>query len=506
MMRAAFAALLVACNLAAQDAPKILPPGYRVETIATPKGVAFGVGGMDFAADGTLYVCTREGDVWTRRGDEWRRFASGLHEPLGILVDSVDKVDSDHNRVFVVQRPELTELIDRDGNGVADEYRTVSAAWGLTDNYHEYAFGLIRDDEGNFYGTLNTTLSWKGWAGSDKWDLARVHDGKMGRAAKYRGWSWRVTPAGLFEPWSAGMRSPCGIGRNKLGEIFYTDNQGDWVATSGLHHVVKGRFHGHPSSLMDHPDWRGVDLNSVSIEKYGEVQTPPAVYFPHGDLASSPGEPVWDETAGKFGPFVGQVFLGDQTRSNLFRVQIEQVDGVYQGCAINFIDHLQCGVVRCRFAPDGSLWCGQTGRGWGSRGPAPFGLQRILWDGATTPFAIEAVSVARAGFVLRFTLPVDAVSATATASYEVRRWRYRYQPEYGSKKFDAASVKVEAATLSSDATSVELTLDAQSIESAEREAGALPWVYSITTTVKSEAPAATLTTATAYYTLHRWRK
>lgn len=476
------------------NTPKTLPPGYNVETIATPEGVAFGVGGMAFAKSGALFVCTREGDVWKRVDEQWTRFARGLHEPLGIFVDP------DDDRVFVVQRPELTELIDTDGDGVADYYKTVSSAWGLTDNYHEYAFGLVRDSAGNFYGTLNTTLSWKGWAGSDKWDLARVHDGKMGRAAKYRGWSFRVTPDGVFEPFSAGMRSPCGIGIDRDGELFYTDNQGDWVATSALYHVRKGRFHGHPSSLMDHPDYEGVDLNSISIEKYDEMRTPPAVNFPHGDLASSPGEPVWNYTGGKFGPFENQIFVGDQTRSNVFRVVLEEVDGEYQGCAINFIDHLQSGVVRSRFASDGSLWCGQTGRGWGSRGPAKFGIQRIVWDGETVPFEIESMQLTRDGFRVRFTKAVDASVAGTPSAYELERWKYRYQPQYGSKKFQKGPVEVNSATVDASGRSVDLVVD--SSDGKGLRAG---WMFQLRVKVPDEG-GAPLTNRTVWYTLNRLRK
>ena len=147
---------------------------------ARSDGHAFGVGGMSFAPDGRLFVSTREGQVWTYADGAWTLFADGLHEPLGVYVDPRT------SQVFCVQRPELTELIDGDGDGRAERFRTVCAGWGLTDNYHEYAYGLVRDAEGNFYGTLNTSLSWPGWAGSDKWDVARVHDCKMGRAAEYR--------------------------------------------------------------------------------------------------------------------------------------------------------------------------------------------------------------------------------------------------------------------------------------------------------------------------------
>lgn len=437
--------------------PNTLPDGYRVETIALPKGIAFGVSGMSFANDGTLFVTTREGEVWKLSNPQskdrsWHRFAVGLHEPLGIYVDP------DNNQIFVVQRPELTELLDTNNDGRADRFKTISAGWGLTDNYHEYAYGPVRDSKGNFYGTLNTTLSWPGWAGSDKWDMARVHDGKMGRAARYRGWSFRVTPDGNFKPWSSGLRSPAGIGINKQGELFCTDNQGDWVATSCLHVMAEGDFHGHPSSLMDHPDYSGIDLNSISIEQYAARRKPAAVNFPHGDLANSPGEPVVDDTNGAFGPFAGQLFIGDQTRSNVFRVALDKVAGDYQGCAINFIDHLQSGVVRSRFGADGSLWVGQTGRGWRSRGKALFGLERIVWDGKTIPFALHSVRLVRDGFEIRFTKPANGEQAALPSAYEVERWHYKHQPRYGSPKFDETKIAVQAVRLSDDKTTARLTM------------------------------------------------
>ena len=114
--------------------PKIIPSGYRVETIETPKGVPFGVGGLSFAADGTLYASTREGDVWTYKKGMWKLFAKGLHEPLGVFVDPKN------GRVFVVQRPELTELIDSDGDGVPDLYCVADGSPNL----------LYRNDGGHF--------------------------------------------------------------------------------------------------------------------------------------------------------------------------------------------------------------------------------------------------------------------------------------------------------------------------------------------------------------------
>jgi glucose/arabinose dehydrogenase len=51
-----------------------------------------------------------------------------------------------------------------------------------------------------------------------------------------------------MEPWAAGLRSPCGISMVD-DELFYTDNQGDWVGSGSIIPLRKGTFAGHPASL-----------------------------------------------------------------------------------------------------------------------------------------------------------------------------------------------------------------------------------------------------------------
>ena len=101
----------------------------------------------------------------------WRTFATGLHDPLGMLV-------REDGSVVVMQRPELTELVDVDGDGQADEYNTLCDDFGLSGNYHEFNFGPVEDDDGHLYFALNTAsnggrssrktwgvhLGWTRWA------------------------------------------------------------------------------------------------------------------------------------------------------------------------------------------------------------------------------------------------------------------------------------------------------------------------------------------------------
>ena len=119
---------------------------YTLEDIPTPAGLDPQVRGMDFMPDGRLAVCFHRGEIYTYQPEtgEWRLFAEGLQEPLGLVAVS----DSE---VVVVQRPEMTRIVDLDMDGVADLYSSLYDGFGMTGNYHEFAFGPIQDNEGNFY-------------------------------------------------------------------------------------------------------------------------------------------------------------------------------------------------------------------------------------------------------------------------------------------------------------------------------------------------------------------
>ncbi|MBK7222587.1 MAG: hypothetical protein IPH94_15105 [Saprospiraceae bacterium] len=88
-----------------------------------------------------------------------------------------------------------------------------------------------------------------------------------------------------MEPWASGMRSPCGLGMVN-GDLFYDDNQGDWIGSGAVWHVKKGAFTGHPaglkwtSKLPDSPISLGVDSLYAKVDprqvknKYGKYIKP----------------------------------------------------------------------------------------------------------------------------------------------------------------------------------------------------------------------------------------
>lgn len=409
---------------------------YRIETLPIPDDIVFEVGGMNFMPNGELMVSTRRGEVWSVdvENESWSLFASGLHEALGVL-------PAGPGEIIVTQRPELTRIKDTSGDGKADLFETLTDAWGISGNYHEYVFGPVRDEEGNLFGTLNV-----GWEdGGVSW-------------VPYRGWAFKLTPEGEFIPWATGLRSPSGIGIDPEGEIFVTDNQGDWFGTSPLVHVDRGDFFGHPAGLKWEEGYDGPeDPRTIAPEELAPRRKLPAAWFTFGPLGRSPSEPIWDTTGGSFGPFENQMFVGDQTHSNLMRIALEKVQGEYQGAIFPFREGFASGILRLAFAEDGALYVGQTDRGWGAAGGSPYALQRLIWTGEV-PMEIHTMNLTEDGFELTFTKPVDVASASDPSSYSLEHYHYLYRRGYGSPRVDVTSVEVNNVQVSADGMRVSLVL------------------------------------------------
>ncbi|MCA9074942.1 MAG: hypothetical protein KDA93_07915 [Planctomycetaceae bacterium] len=428
-----------------------------------PDGLALEISGMDFLDDGRLAVAIRKGDVWILDGvyDDppsnvtYNKFATALHEPLGLL-----QLDGD---LYTTQRSELTRLRDLDGDDVADEYLTVAKGWGVTGHYHEYAYGPKLDGDGDLWITLNIGLGLKGP------ELKRaLPNAALGyRQGRWRGWGMKVTSTGELVPVCAGMRSPAGLGANADGDMFYTDQQGNWVATNSLHHMRPGVFFHHAEALasMNEPGSTIHDVEKVpgglplpqALKEFKQLR-PPAVWFPYKKMGQSATDIMLDESDGKFGPFAGQLFVGEFTQAGINRVFLEKVDGEYQGACFPFRLGLASAVLRMVQGADGSMFIGLTNRGWSSLGDASYGLQRLVWTGQT-PLEIKEMRAQPDGFELLFTLPVDPKTAGDVTSYRMTSYTYLYHSTYGSDEIQVETPTITAAEVSEDRLRVRLRVD-----------------------------------------------
>ena len=424
---------------------------YRIVTLPIPEEAVLEVGGLDVLPDGQLAVATRRGDIWlvknpTMEGPArptFKRFAHGLHEALGVAYRD--------GAIYTAQRGELTRLRDMNGDGVADRYETVYS-WPLEGNYHEYSFGPLVRPDGTMIVTLN--LAWIGYGAS---------------LSKWRGWMLEITPDGEMTPIATGMRSPAGFGFNYEGDVFYGENQGDWIGSGYITHVEIGDFVGNPQGLR----WTDEPGSPLSIkpedipdssrpmvevkEEVPELKLP-AVWLPHTLMGVSTSDILADTTHGAFGPFAGQMFVGDQGQSRVMRVFLEKVNGVYQGAAFPFREGFSSGVLRMVWGKDGSMFVGMTSRGWGSTGRAPYGLQRVEWTGLT-PFEVHSVEARPDGFELTFTQPLDREIAGNPASYNVTGFTYQYHSKYGSPITNQEPAPVRAVQVSEDGMKARIAVD-----------------------------------------------
>jgi glucose/arabinose dehydrogenase len=419
---------------------------YVLESLPLPEGAVVEVGGLEWLPDGRLAVSTRRGEIWMADGTlddvskiKWKRYAHGLHEVLGLAYNKKD------GALYATQRGEITKILDRDGDGEADSFETFCDEWGINGNYHEYAFGSRFDPDGNLWIVLCLT----GSGGADK-------------NTPWRGWSLRIDSSGKAEPICSGVRSPGGIGMDHLGRMYYSDNQGLWTGTSCVKYLKPGHFTGNPTgniwydlapNLERPEDPKSDSRIHIEAEKI-PLFVPPVAQLPHSVLGKSTSGILCDETGGKFGPFGNQLFVYDQSFSNVVRLYVEEVNGVLQSAAFRFMEAEEgfgSGNLVGVFAPDGSMFVGGTNRGWGSRGKKTGAVDRVRWT-KKVPFEALTMQAKPDGFELTFTNPIDKASAESLEGYAMEAYTYVYKSGYGSPVVDKSVPKVTGVRVVDDKT------------------------------------------------------
>ncbi len=419
---------------------------YRIVEIPVPKQLSIEAGSFETLPDGRLAIGTRRGDIFLVSGamDEnplpkFHRYASGLDEVLGMSYRD--------GAFYVTQQTEVTRITDTDRDDRADRFETLSDVWGFK-HYHEFAFGSKLDREGNIWVALCLSKSYH----SD---------------APFRGWCLKVTPDGKTIPVCSGIRSPCGIGPNEHGVMFYAESQGPWNGSCSLKVLQPGGFMGHPVSfnwydLAPNMGPKPVEPNTRSrlLTERARVKelVPYAVVFPYIKMGRSISGFMVDRTGGKFGPFENQIFVGDFSLSVVMRATTEQVGGVWQGACYPFREGLATGLLAVQFTPQGNLVVGGTNRGWPVRGPREFAIQRLDWTGIV-PFEVKEINARPNGFLVTFTKPVDRQTAAQAESYSLTTYTHIYQQGYGSPEVDHTTPQVTGAVVSDDGRQVELKIN-----------------------------------------------
>lgn len=361
---------------------------YAIDTIEPPfknpwNALMF-FGDHDFLSDGTAMICTMQGDVWrveglddTLQNVRWKRFASGLHQALGLVVAN--------DKVYVLGRDQITALHDVNGDHEADYYECVSNAYTTSPAGHDFVCGLQRDDRGRFYTV------------SGPQGLIRISPGSP-----------------TVETLATGFRNPDGLGLAPDGTITVPNSEGEWTPASMVSEVKLGGHYGYTGP------------------KNGKVPDLPLVYLPRG-LDNSSGGQVY-VTSDRFGPLKDQFLHFSFGAGSWFLLLRENVDGQPQGAAVPLPGEFRSGVHRGRFNPkDGQLYVSGMA-GWGSYTTDDGCFQRVRYTGEPVQLPVAFHAHAN-GVLLTFSRPLDKTVAEDPKRHFAQVWNYRYSAGYGSPEF-----------------------------------------------------------------------
>lgn len=409
------------------DKLKLLNPSVKYSDIS-PNFNQFRVSGLDFFSDGRLAIATWDaaGTVYILENPSapkdqhnYKVFANGLHELLGLKI-----VDDE---IYVVQKSELTKLYDKDKDGIADEYICVSNRWPVSTNFHEFTFGPLYKN-GKFYISLAIAVNPGGASTNPQ--------------MKDRGSIIEIDPkTGDYQVITAGLRTPNGLMMNANGDMFVSDNQGDYLPASKIMHIKDGAFYNH-TYQPKHP----------FAEK---TVTQPAIWLQQGEIGNSP-------TQGAFVPhgrYKDQLLIGDIHHGGLKRVFLERVNGQIQGAVMRFTQGLRAGINRLTFDKNNTLYLGGAGvsGNWKTSNQKLDGLMTMeLYQ--KDLFEIIKMEIHSDGLKLYFSKSLKPEIAWNPQHYQITQWGYKPTHQYGGPKIDPKKLEITHVSLSEDGKSASLKI------------------------------------------------
>ncbi len=388
--------------------------------------------GLDYLDDGRLAVCTWDGDVWLVKSIvaannqpevlQWKRITSGLFQPLGIKV-----VDG---AIYVTCRDQIVRLHDLNSDEEIDFQECFNNDQQVTEHFHEFAMGLQRDTQGNFY-----------YAKSARHALKAI--------VPQHGTLLKVSPDGSkTEIIANGFRAANGVCLNPDGTFFVTDQEGHWNP--------KNRINWVRVSNSSEPNFYGNMFGYSNVTDASDSAMEQPLCWITNEFDRSPGELLWVDSK-SWGPLNGALLNLSYGTGKAFFVPYEKIGDTLQGGMIQLpIDALPTGIMRGRFSPtDHHLYaCGMFA--WAGNAQHPGGLYRIRATGR--PFQLPTqIHCTSKGIELPFASELDGKSIKPEA-FAVKTWELKRTANYGSKHYNEKSLKVSGAELAQDNKTVLLTI------------------------------------------------
>jgi hypothetical protein len=412
-----------------------------------PYGSIFYVTGLGFLRDGRIAISTIYGDVWfvggTSKGavqgaiDDklgrltWKRFATGMYQPLGMVVRTGDLKAGTPDAIYVLERGQITRLRDLNGDDEADVYDNFYNGWQTTGAGHAYDTALKLGADGAFYFFKGQTPE---------------------PDCRESGCLVRVSPSGSdHEVFATGFRHPIALGIDPvLGTITGGDQQGNWVPATRIDQYRRGGFYG--------------DMRTHHRARPPTDYDKPICWLPQYVDNSAGGQVAVPR--GAWGPLGGGLLHLSWGRCTVHWLMRQSVEGVVQGGVARLpIPKLLSGPITGAFNPrDGHLYVVGL-HGWQTAGQKDGCLQRVRHTGAKLHLPLEVLARAE-GLEVRFSEQLDRATAADVKNYSIEQWNYRYSEQYGSDHWSVSdptrmghdAVKIADAVVSPTGRSVLLRI------------------------------------------------
>ncbi len=358
---------------------------------------------------------TFDGDVWLISGLKndlekvtWKRFASGLHEPMSIVVRESHRSEEVQTpdrqsigellpEILVFDRNGIWSLADTNGDQECDRYEMFCNLFAQTAETREFPNSMKLGTKGELY------ISKGGQEGST--------------LGKHNGTVIKVAPDGKsIEVIGYGLRQPFIGVHPQTGLVTASDQQGNYVPSTPLHIISGHHFYGHLPTV-------------APKEQYPETITEPLTWIPHPVNPSGVTQ-TWLIGA-KMGPVDGELIHIGYNRPEIFRVLMNTRFARPQAAVTSFSRDFDFPTLNAVVNPaDGQLYVIGF-QVWGTVVKKISGLARVRHTGRSRVL-LKEVTPTDKGLLLHFNARLDATLATNPDSYNAERWNYRRTPDYGS--------------------------------------------------------------------------
>lgn len=365
---------------------------FVAETHRVDKGVEDNRDHMDWldddlasrtVADRKAYTVRRMGDrigLFTEETEIVRlledRDGDGIYESSSVFSEGYNAVEDGAaagvmvvgDRVWFTCIPTLWELHDADGDGKAEQKRTLATGFGVRNAFYGHDMhGLTFGPDGKIYFSIG-----------DRGLHVNTPAGTLDNPDS--GAVLRCNPDGTeLELFATGLRNPQELAFNEFGDLFTGDNNSDSGDSARLVHVVEGMDAGWRMFYQYLPD-RG-PFNREKIWHTQNDEQPARIVPPIAHFGDGPSGLVRYPGTGLPAEYDGAFFLCDfrgTPGGSLIRNFWVEPEGAGYKLAKDKVFSRQLLATDCDFGPDGDFYISDWIEGWVGTGMGR--IYRVMCD------------------------------------------------------------------------------------------------------------------------------